>query len=550
MTDANITNIPNRRWVGDPNCLMTGKKAFIEALTRVNRALFVVQHNGMTAATYHGTMICGEFEPSTFTDSWPLLAYVPGIGPKDLGESSFKADYGLKYAYIMGAMANGISSVDMVRAAGKAGMVGFFGSGGLSLDRVETAAVTLLNNTDRIPIGFNLIHSPNDQALESALVDLYIKRGVTLISASAFLGLTPALIHYRVKGICQTPQGEIICPNHIIAKISREEVAKKFLAPPPESILNDLVHQGKITPDEAKLARFIPLAQDITAEADSGGHTDNRPALTLLPTIFSIRDWAARQFNYPMPLRVGLGGGIATPESAAAAFAMGAAYILTGSINQSCREADTSPTVRNMLAEAQQADVMMAPAADMFELGAKVQVLKRGTMFALRAAKLHDLYRQYDHYDQIPQKEQRWIESEILKATFEETWQQTLRYFEMRNPKHLIKAERDPKFKMALVFRSYLGQASLWAKYGERSRMIDYQIWCGPAMGAFNAWAKGGFLEKADNREVVVLAMNLLYGACGLMRYQWLNAQHSFATPITDYFRPLTMSQLDERMAS
>ncbi len=70
---------------------------------------------------------------------------------------------------------------------------------------------------------------------------------------------------------------------------------------------------------------------------------------------------------------------------------MGAAFALTGSINQACIESGTSDTVRRMLAEAEQADVIMAPSADMFELGVKVQVLKRGTMFALRASKLLDI---------------------------------------------------------------------------------------------------------------------------------------------------------------
>ena len=68
---------------------------------------------------------------------------------------------------------------------------------------------------------------------------------------------------------------------------------------------------------------------------------------------------------------------------------MGAAYVVTGSVNQACVESGTSPAVRQMLAEAEQADVAMAPAADMFEMGVKVQVLKRGTMFAMRAAKLY-----------------------------------------------------------------------------------------------------------------------------------------------------------------
>ena len=64
-----------------------------------------------------------------------------------------------------------------------------------------------------------------------------------------------------------------------------------------------------------------------------------------------------------MPIRVGAAGGIATPHSAAAAFAMGAAFVVTGSINQGCLEAATSDTVREMLANAGQADVTVAPAA-------------------------------------------------------------------------------------------------------------------------------------------------------------------------------------------
>ena len=73
--------------------------------------------------------------------------------------------------------------------------------------------------------------------------------------------------------------------------------------------------------------------------------------------------------------------GAVTPGSAAAAFAMGAAYIVTGSVNQACVESGTSDVVRDMLAEAGQADITMAPAADMFEMGVEVQVLKRGTTF-------------------------------------------------------------------------------------------------------------------------------------------------------------------------
>src|SRR6185436_1804030 len=119
-------------------------------------------------------------------------------------------------------------------------------------------------------------------------------------------------------------------------------------------------------------------------------------AITLLPTVLALRDRLQGQFRYSSKLRIGLGGGIATPASAAAAFAMGAAFIVTGSVNQACVESGSSDAVRQMLAEAGQADCVMAPAADMFEMGVKVQVLRRGTMFAQRGAKLYEAWRNHD----------------------------------------------------------------------------------------------------------------------------------------------------------
>jgi GT2 family glycosyltransferase len=75
---------------------------------------------------------------------------------------------------------------------------------------------------------------------------------------------------------------------------------------------------------------------------------------------------------------------------------------------------------------------------------------------------------------------------------------------------------------MALLFRSYLGQSSKWAIQGLYERRMDYQIWCGPAMGAFNSWVEGSFLERPENRTVEQVARNLLEGACQCTRAQQL----------------------------
>ena len=57
------------------------------------------------------------------------------------------------------------------------------------------------------------------------------------------------------------------------------------MQPAPAKMLQGLVDEGRITVEQMELALLVPMADDITAEADSGGHTDNRPLVTLLPTI-------------------------------------------------------------------------------------------------------------------------------------------------------------------------------------------------------------------------------------------------------------------------
>ena len=141
------------------------------------------------------------------------------------------------------------------------------------------------------------------------------------------------------------------------------------------------------------------------------------------------------EHGYDLKLRVGLGGGISTPEAAASAFIMGAAYVMTGSINQACVESGTSDEVRAMLAETRQADVTMAPSADMFEMGVNVQVLKRGTMFPMRAAKLYEIYRASPGMDEIPAAEREKLEKTIFRAPLEEIWEITRDYFLKRAPR-------------------------------------------------------------------------------------------------------------------
>jgi trans-AT polyketide synthase/acyltransferase/oxidoreductase domain-containing protein len=476
--------------------------------------------------------------------SYDLVGILPPLYPEWLGDRSFLAVHGVRFPYAVGEMATGIATASMVVAAAKSGVLGFFGAAGLALDRVEQSIVEIEKKLNEIggSWGVNLIHSLDDPAMEDSVVDLCLRRGVDRISASAFMALSPAIVRFAASGLHLEQSGRVGRRRFVFAKISRPEVAAQFLSPAPAEMLAMLVRQGALTDEEARLAAQVPVAEDITVEADSGGHTDNRPLVSLLPVLLSLRDEIAARQQYSRPIRVGAAGGIGTPTSVAAAFSLGAAYVMTGSINQSAVEAGTSDIVKEMLTKAELADVTMAPAADMFELGIKVQVLKRGTMFAVRASRLYQVFAEFSGLDAIPKSLARQLEQDIFRASFDQIWQECVKFWTLRDPAQLERAERNPKQKMALVFRWYLGNGSRWAMSGTPDRRLDYQIWCGPAMGAFNAWVKGSFLAERSNRTVGQIAANLMEGAAVVTRAQQLRTYGVAVPPSAFDFRPRLLS--------
>ena len=509
-------------WQGDLNTVSFDAKNIKNKLMNLDSPCYILNKEGQIGISNEGSL---SYSANGKTQKLEMLLTVPPIGFHQLGDPAFLEFYSVKYAYMTGAMAQGIASEEMVITLGKANILSSFGAGGLSPTRIEAAIHKIQQALHNKSYAFNLLHSPSEPAIERRLIDLYLQHQVRIIEASAFLDLSDNIVYYRAAGLSLNSANQIEINNKIIAKVSRREIATKFLQPAPTKILTQLVEQGLISELQANLAAKIPMADDITIEADSGGHTDNRPLVCLLPYILELRDEIQRKYNYEKPVRIGVGGGISTPQSALASFMMGAAYIVTGSINQSCIEAGTSEYTKKLLSEAEMTDVMMAPAADMFEMGVKLQVLKRGTLFPLRAQKLWELYRNYNSIAEIPPEEIEKLEKQILRKTISEIWQETSTYLSQRNPEKLSKAANNPKLKMALIFRWYLGLSSRWSNTGEKGREIDYQIWCGPAMGSFNNWVRGSYLADINNRRVVNVADEIMTGAAYLYRIQNLKIQ-------------------------
>ncbi len=512
----------NQIWKGSLDSVSFTHSDIKDKFLNIDKPCYIIKVAGKIGVTNEGYLYPADHSK---TGQVELLTFVPPISTQSLGDPNFLSFHGVKYAYSTGAMAGGIASEEMVIALGKAKILSSFGAGGLSPNRLEEAINTIQAALGSGPYAFNLIHSPNEAAIERRAVDLYLKYGVRTIEASAFLDLTPNIVYYRAAGLSLNAANQIEIKNKVIAKISRREVASKFLQPAPQKILKELVEQGLISELQATLAAKVPIADDLTVEADSGGHTDNRPLVCLLPSILALRDEVQEKYRYSRPVRVGVAGGIATPHSALAGFMMGAAYIVTGSINQSCVEAGSCQHTKQLLAQAEMADVMMAPAADMFEMGVKLQVLKKGTMFPLRAQKLYEIYRTYESIDDIPIQEREKLEKQIFRQSLTQVWEKTATYLSQSNPEKLGKAINNPKVKMAAIFRWYLGLSSRWSHSGEKGREVDYQIWCGPAMGSFNNWVQGSYLSEPNNRRVVDVANHIMMGSAFLYRIQSLKIQ-------------------------
>lgn len=423
-----------------------------------------------------------------------------------LGSTAFRATYGTRYAHICGGMVHGIASTDLVVACAKAGILSFFGTGGLSALRVEAAIIDLKSRLGpHDPFGFNLLNGSN----EAANIDLFLRHGIRRIEASAFIKMTPDLVRYRLLGLTRdaSSPGGVAIANRIIAKLSRPEVARAFLSPAPEAIVQSLLANDQITAEMADLARRIPMADDICVEADSGGHTDQGNAAVLIPAICRLRDTMQTEYRYAEPPRIGAGGGIGTPDAAASALMLGAEFTLTGSINQCTAESGTSPLVKQMLTEADVPDTAYAPAGDMFEIGARVQVLRRGVLFPARANRLFDLYMRHDSLDQIDAQTRDQIETRYFQRGFDQVWQDCLAYWP---PAAIERALAVPKQKMAYVFRWYFGLSGRLALQGVEERKVDFQVHCGPAMGAFNQWIAGTDLADWQNRGVVAVNTRLL----------------------------------------
>ncbi len=430
---------------------------------------------------------------------------------ESLGCDVYKRRHNIHYAYASGGMYYGIASQELVTAMANNGFMGFFGAGGLSLEKIEEAILFLKDNVQNTNYGINVLYNHIVSAKENAIIDLLLKHEIRNVEAASFPVVTSEIVRYRLKGVYRAKDGTVKSLNNVMAKVSRIEVAKTFMSPAPENIIEELLAGGKITKAEAEMSCEIPVANEICIEAESAGHTDRRVANIVFPSMQKLRDKLCCEHKYNEKICIGLAGGIGTPEAVAAAFVMGADFILTGSINQCTIESGTHPYVKELLSKMGIEDTDFTPTGDMFETDAKIQVLRKGVLFPVRAKKLQEIYNKYNSLLELTSEEKNFLIDKIFNGkSFDEVYNELKQYF----PSAIVEqAEHDPKAKMALIFKDYFYKSIKNAYSGNVSEKLNFQIHIGSAMGAFNDYAAGTELADHSKRSAPKIAKILMEDA-------------------------------------
>lgn len=441
--------------------------------------------------------------------------------PVSQGSAGFRERYGVRAAYAAGPLAYGVSGPAMVSALAREHLLGFLGTTGLDLDTIRANMAALAALGPGLSAGVALPQHGEERRQQEEVLSM--ARLLDLRSALTWATAPPSpeLVRFKVSGLSRGPDGQIRSRHRLFVALANLESAEPWMCPAPGELLDALLARGQITAAERALARRVPVADDLIAEGHAGGRTERWPLMALVPCLIRLRDRVASRERYDeggVRTHIGAAGEIGDPWSMHAAFGLGADFVVTGTINATAAEAATSLRVKEMLAEAGVADCRTAPAADRFETGGRVQVLSRGSRFAQQAEHLYELYRRHRGVDDIPEGERRQVERTIFHRTLEEVWAEILQDLSARRPQEAQLAEEDPRHRMALIFRWYLDMSVRWGISGTPGRARDYQVWCGPAVGAFNDWVRGTWLEPLVARRVVTIADALLEGAAAVAR--------------------------------
>ncbi|WP_244933313.1 acyltransferase domain-containing protein [Micromonospora tulbaghiae] len=362
--------------------------------------------------------------------------------PRPAGSSGLRADYGIRYACLAGSSPFGVTSPAFLRRLSGAGLLGFFGAQGLTLPEIR-AALAELRDVRRYGVAWP---SGGD---ERALCDLYLAHDVRHVEVTGPLAVvSPQLVRFR--------HGD--GPRQVMVRAPDLATAVRFLRPADPATVRALAAAGHLDGASAGAVAREAVATDVAVERD---------AHALVPALVALRGREAPG------ARIGVAG-VGTPAAVAAAFALGADFVVTTTVNQCTVEAATSDAAKDLLAALDVTDVREAPDPDLFELGARSPVAHRGTLFAARAEELYRMFLRYDRLADVGPRRLAELERTHFGRPLDEV------------RADLGVAGRDDRGVLASVCAAYCREATAAALRGTPGQRLNYRVPASTDVGAFN----------------------------------------------------------------
>ncbi|WP_434739712.1 acyltransferase domain-containing protein [Micromonospora sp. SH-82] len=391
------------------------------------------------------------------------------------GSAALQAEYDISRPCLVGALGHGVTSPTLLRRLCGAGLFGFLGTDGLGTAEVA-AALGQLRDLPRYGAAW-----PTSGVDDRAVAQLYLSHDVRAIQVDGARGtVPPQVVRYRFA------DGD----RRVLALTDDMATAVGFLRPADPDLVGALVAVGDLDVTAARRATTVPVATDVAVRRD---------ALDLVPALVRHRDLVAPT------VRVGVAG-VGSPAAVAAAFALGADFVVVTTLAQCTPEAATSDEAKDLLAGLDVTEVRDAPDPELFALGVRSRVAGRGTLYAARAERLYRLYLRHDRLEDIPAADRAGVERVHFGRSLDEVWAE------------VAAPVVDDRHRMALVFGAYCRAATAAAVQGDRRRLLDFRIPCGTDMGTFNRLTVDGPLADWRRRHVDLVVEELMARAPGTNR--------------------------------
>jgi trans-AT polyketide synthase/acyltransferase/oxidoreductase domain-containing protein len=442
-----------------------------------------------------------------------LAAAAPGESSDGLGSARFRRRFGLRRAYVAGSLHHGISSPELVARLARAGALGCLGVQGLAVAQAEglIARAMALAGRDRsfcvgVPAG------TNQPALEDAIASICIRHSVPALEVRAEAP-SPALARFRLQDLAA--RSATTGPRLVLVKVNSLDAAERFMRPAPAWLTARLVEQRAISPEDAALASHWPMADAVCIEPSARGG-EAAPCLSLLPVALARRAALARELRSAADVSIGLGGGLGDPAAVAAAFALGAEFVLLGSVHLRSAEAALPSSLKARLRSLDLTDIALAPDPDAYESGGRIEIVRAGGAFPAWAMRLREVWESHAHWNEVEPGLRRKLEREAFGCSFDEALSHARAYFAAQAPDEIERSERDGRHRMALVFR--------WAQYRALQSTLSTDqpanphLRCSAALGSFNHWWPTQDRADADLPHADAIAEAMMDGAARVLR--------------------------------